>query len=74
MIEETEGSSAGTLSAVTKNLRFTTNAFVLPMRNPFLAAKQVATAAAIVVGVVMPDDARATRLPSPAPARPGKRA
>jgi alkanesulfonate monooxygenase SsuD/methylene tetrahydromethanopterin reductase-like flavin-dependent oxidoreductase (luciferase family) len=26
--------TAGTLSAVTKNLRFTTNAFVLPMRNP----------------------------------------
>lgn len=39
--------TAGTLSAVTKNLRFTTNAFVLPMRNPYLAAKQIATAAAL---------------------------
>lgn len=41
---------AGTLSAVTKNLRFTTNAFVLPMRNPYLAAKQIATAAAMSNG------------------------
>lgn len=37
----------GALSAVTKRLRFNTNVFVLPMRNPFMAAKQVATAAAI---------------------------
>ncbi|MBW2420261.1 MAG: TIGR03619 family F420-dependent LLM class oxidoreductase [Deltaproteobacteria bacterium] len=38
---------AGALSAVTTRLRFTTNVFVLPMRNPFLAAKTVATAAAM---------------------------
>ena len=37
----------GALSAVTTRLRFTTNVFVLPMRNPFLAAKAVATAAAM---------------------------
>lgn len=30
-------------AALTKRLRFTTNAFVLPMRNPFLAAKALAT-------------------------------
>ena len=38
---------AGALSSVTTRLRFTTNVFVLPMRNPFLAAKQIATAAAL---------------------------
>jgi len=37
----------GALSAVTKRLRFTNNVFVLPMRNPFLAAKSIATAAAM---------------------------
>lgn len=41
---------AGALSSVTKRLRFTTNVFVLPMRNPFLAAKQIATAAAMSQG------------------------
>ena len=35
----------GALSAVTARLRFNTNVFVLPMRNPFLAAKAVSTAA-----------------------------
>ncbi len=38
---------AGALSSVTKRIRFTTNVYVLPMRNPFMAAKQVATAAAL---------------------------
>ncbi|MAG30952.1 MAG: LLM class F420-dependent oxidoreductase [Deltaproteobacteria bacterium] len=38
---------AGALSAVTTRLRFTTNAFVLPLRNPFVVAKQLATAAAM---------------------------
>ena len=38
---------AGALASVTTKLRFTTNVFVLPMRNPFLAAKQIATAAAL---------------------------
>ena len=38
---------AGALSSVTERIRFTTNVYVLPMRNPFMAAKQVATAAAL---------------------------
>jgi len=42
----------GALSSVTTRLRFTTNVFVLPMRNPFLAAKQIATAAAMSEGRV----------------------
>lgn len=37
----------GALSTVTERLRFTTNVFVLPMRNPFMVAKSVATAAAM---------------------------
>ncbi len=37
----------GALSAVTTRLRFNTNVFVLPMRNPFLAAKAVSTAAVL---------------------------
>jgi len=41
---------AGALSSVTKRLKFNTNVFVLPMRNPFLAAKQIATAAAMSQG------------------------
>jgi probable F420-dependent oxidoreductase len=41
---------SGALSSVTTRLRFTTNVFVLPMRNPFLAAKQIATAAAMSQG------------------------
>jgi probable F420-dependent oxidoreductase len=35
----------GALTSVTRRLRFTNNVFVLPMRNPFLAAKSIATAA-----------------------------
>lgn len=38
---------AGALATVTTRLRFTTNVFVLPMRNPFMAAKAIATAAAL---------------------------
>lgn len=38
---------AGAMSSVTTKLRFTTNVYVLPMRNPFMAAKAVATAAAL---------------------------
>ena len=38
---------AGALSGATSRLRFTSNVYVLPMRNPFIAAKQVATAAAL---------------------------
>ena len=37
----------GALAAATKTLRFTTNAFVLPMRNPFQVAKAVATVSAV---------------------------
>jgi probable F420-dependent oxidoreductase len=35
----------GHLAGITRRLRFNTNVFVLPMRNPFLVAKAVATAA-----------------------------
>ena len=38
---------AGAMSSVTKRIRFTSNVYVLPMRNPLMAAKQVATAAAM---------------------------
>jgi probable F420-dependent oxidoreductase len=33
----------GAFATITKNIRFTTNAFVLPMRNPFLVAKALST-------------------------------
>jgi probable F420-dependent oxidoreductase len=35
----------GGLATITTRLRFNTNVFVLPLRNPFLAAKAIATAA-----------------------------
>ena len=37
----------GACAAVTRSLRFTTGAYVLPMRSPFLAAKSISTAAVI---------------------------
>ena len=37
----------GACAAVTRRLRFTTSVFVLPMRNPFLAAKAIGTAAVV---------------------------
>jgi probable F420-dependent oxidoreductase len=37
----------GAMAAVTTRIRFATNVYVLPLRNPFLAAKAVATAAAL---------------------------
>jgi probable F420-dependent oxidoreductase len=37
----------GALAAITKQLRFTNNVFVLPMRNPYLVAKAISTAAII---------------------------
>lgn len=37
----------GAMSAVTERLRFVTSIFVLPMRNPFLVAKSVGTAAVL---------------------------
>jgi probable F420-dependent oxidoreductase len=42
----------GACAAVTTRLRFTTNVFVLAMRNPFIAAKSIATAAALSRGRV----------------------
>jgi probable F420-dependent oxidoreductase len=43
----------GACAAVTDRLRFTNNVFVLAMRNPFLAAKSIATAAALSNGRVI---------------------
>ena len=37
----------GAYATITKRIRFTTNAFVLPMRNPFLVAKAVSTVSAM---------------------------
>lgn len=37
----------GAMAAVTTRVRFLTNIYVLALRNPFLAAKQIATAAAL---------------------------
>lgn len=42
----------GAMGAVTEHLRFFTNIFVLPMRNPFTVAKAVATASALTGGRV----------------------
>lgn len=42
----------GALAAVTEQLRFFTNIFVLPMRDPFTVAKAVATASALSGGRV----------------------
>lgn len=44
----------GALAAVTRRLRFTNNIFVLPMRNPFLVAKAIGTAAVISKNRVIP--------------------
>jgi probable F420-dependent oxidoreductase len=37
----------GALATITKKLRFTNNVFVLPLRNPFLVAKAISTAAIV---------------------------
>ncbi len=42
------------LAAVTENLKFTNNIFVLPMRNPFLVAKAISTAAIVSDNRVIP--------------------
>ncbi len=39
--------SIGAMAAVTERIRFVTNIFVLPMRNPFMAAKAISTAAVL---------------------------
>ena len=44
----------GALATITKNLRFTNNIFVLPMRNPFLVAKAISTAAIVSNNRVIP--------------------
>lgn len=44
----------GALATITKRLRFTNNVFVLPMRNPFLVAKAISTAAIVSNNRVTP--------------------
>ncbi len=44
----------GAMAAVTTRMRFTTNAFVLPMRDPFSVAKSLATISAISGGRIVP--------------------
>lgn len=44
----------GALSTITQRLRFTNNIFVLPMRNPFLVAKAISTAAVVSGNRVTP--------------------
>ena len=44
----------GALAALTKKLKFTNNVFVLPMRNPFLVAKAISTAAVISDNRIIP--------------------
>lgn len=44
----------GALATITERLRFTNNIFVLPMRNPFLVAKAISTAAIVSGGRVTP--------------------
>lgn len=45
---------AGALSTITTRLKFTNNIFVLPMRNPFLVAKAISTAAIISNNRIIP--------------------
>ena len=44
----------GAMASATSRLRFLTNVFVLPMRNPFLVAKAISTAAVISNNRVTP--------------------
>jgi probable F420-dependent oxidoreductase len=44
----------GALATITEQLRFTNNIFVLPMRNPFLVAKAISTAAVVSNNRVTP--------------------
>ena len=44
----------GALASITTRLKFTNNIFVLPMRNPFLVAKAISTAAIISDNRVIP--------------------
>ncbi|WP_372797087.1 LLM class F420-dependent oxidoreductase [Litorivivens sp.] len=45
---------AGALATITKRLKFTNNIFVLPMRNPFLVAKAISTAAIVSNNRIIP--------------------
>ncbi len=45
---------AGALATITTRLKFTNNIFVLPMRNPFLVAKAISTAAIISNNRIIP--------------------
>lgn len=44
----------GALATITKRLKFTNNIFVLPMRNPYLVAKSISTAAIVSNNRVIP--------------------
>ncbi len=44
----------GALSGITQRLRFTNNIFVLPMRNPYLVAKAISTAAVVTNNRITP--------------------
>lgn len=44
----------GALATITKHLKFTNNIFVLPMRNPYLVAKSISTAAIVSNNRVIP--------------------
>lgn len=44
--------TAGALGAITENLRFSTNVYVLPLRDPFTVAKALATASVLTGGRV----------------------
>ena len=44
----------GALATITKRLKFTNNIFVLPMRNPFLVAKAISTAAIVSDNRIIP--------------------
>jgi len=44
----------GALATITRNIRFTNNVFVLPMRNPYLVAKAISTAAIVSNNRVTP--------------------
>ena len=43
----------GAFSTITRNIRFTTNAFVLPMRSPYMVAKALATISVLSGGRVV---------------------
>ena len=44
----------GAMATITKRIRFTTNAFVLPMRNPFIVAKALSTISVLSNNRIVP--------------------